>query len=145
MTRANANKWFTSAKAANSIVPISRFVGPTIFATKTSGYGGLFSLAGVDEEGLTDQELDAKVRAIEGGLRGLPEGSCLYQYMRVTSGFDIPRRATYDDPITQSFLNDRLEFLDKTANFRRIDLLWCLAFEPKLSNPFASKPKDKAN
>jgi type IV secretion system protein VirB4 len=88
MTRANANKWFVSAKAANSIVPISRFVRPTIFATKTSGYGCLFSLAGVDEEGLTDQELDAKVRAIEGGLRGLPEGSCLYQYMRVTSGFD---------------------------------------------------------
>jgi type IV secretion system protein VirB4 len=145
MTRANANQWFTDAKAANSIVPVARFVSPTIFATKTSGYGCLFSLTGVDEEGLTDQELDARVRAVEGGLRGLPEGSCLYQYMRVTSGFDIPRRAKYDDPITQSFVNDRLEFLDKTANFRRIDLHWCLTFEPELSNPFASKPKDKAN
>jgi type IV secretion system protein VirB4 len=144
MTRANANKWFATAKAANSIVPISRFVSPTIFATKTSGYGCLFSLAGVDEEGLTDQELDAKVHAIEGGLRGLPEGSCLYQYMRVTSGFDIPRRVKYDDPITQSFVDDRLAFLDKTANFRRIDLHWCLTFEPDLSNPFASKPSEKA-
>lgn len=38
MTRANANEWFTGAKAANSIVPIARFVAPTIFATKTSGY-----------------------------------------------------------------------------------------------------------
>jgi type IV secretion system protein VirB4 len=145
MTRANANQWFTDAKAANSIVPLARFVSPTVFATKSSGYGCLFSVTGVDEEGLTDQELDAKIRAIEGGLRGLPEGACLYQYMRVTSGFAIPRKAKYDDPITQSFVEDRLAFLDKTANFRRIDLHWCLTFEPELVNPFAAKPKDKAN
>ncbi|MBB5319459.1 VirB4 family type IV secretion system protein [Tunturibacter empetritectus] len=145
MTRVNANQWFTDAKAANSIVPIARFVSPTVFATKSSGYGCLFSVTGVDEEGLTDQELDARIRAIEGGLRGLPEGACLYQYMRVTSGFAIPRKAKYDDPITQSFVEDRLAFLDKTANFRRIDLHWCLTFEPELVNPFAAKPKDKAN
>jgi type IV secretion system protein VirB4 len=145
MTRANANQWFTDAKAANSIVPIARFVSPTVFATKSSGYGCLFSVSGVDEEGLTDQEIEARIRAIEGGLRGLPEGACLYQYMRVTSGFAIPRKAKYDDPITQSFVEDRLEFLDKTANFRRIDLHWCLTFEPELVNPFAAKPKDKAN
>jgi type IV secretion system protein VirB4 len=145
MTRANANQWFTDAKAANSIVPIARFVSPTVFATKSSGYGCLFSVTGVDEEGLTDQELEARIRAIEGGLRGLPEGACLYQYMRVTSGFAIPRKAKYDDPITQSFVEDRLAFLDKTANFRRIDLHWCLTFEPELVNPFAAKPKDKAN
>ncbi len=39
MTRANANQWFTDAGAANSIVPIARFVTPTIFASKTRGYG----------------------------------------------------------------------------------------------------------
>jgi type IV secretion system protein VirB4 len=145
MTRANANQWFTDAKAANSIVPIARFVSPTVFATKTSGYGCLFSVSGMDEEGLTDQELEARIRAIEGGLRGLPEGASLYQYMRVTSGFDIPRKTKYDDPITQSFVEDRLAFLDETANFRSIDLHWCLTFEPELINPFAAKPKDKAN
>ena len=145
MTRANANQWFTDAGAANSIIPISRFVSPTMFATKTRGHGVLFELAGVDEEGLTDSELEARVRAIEMGLRGLPEGSSLYQYMRVTSGFDIPRQDSYTDPITQSFVDHRLEFLAKTANFRRIDLHWCLVFEPELSNPFAAKPKDQAN
>ena len=66
----------TVAGAACSIVPISRFVGPHVFALKGGGYGCLFSLAGVDEEGKTDQELDALVRSIEGALRGLPEGSC---------------------------------------------------------------------
>jgi len=145
MTRANANQWITDAKAANSIVPIARFVSPTVFAMKAGGYGCLFSLTGVDEEGLTDQELEAKIRAVEGGLRGLPEGSCLYQYMRVISGFSIPRQAKYADPITQSFVDDRLAFLDKNANFRRIDLHWCLTFEPKLINPLAAKPKDQAN
>jgi type IV secretion system protein VirB4 len=145
MTRANANEWFTGAKAANSIVPIARFVAPTIFATKTSGYGCLFSVTGVDEEGLTDQELDVRVRAVEGGLRGLAEGSTLYQYMSITAGFNIPRQAKYDNPITQSFVEDRLNFLDKTAKFRRIQLHWCLTIEPELSNPFATKPKEKAN
>ena len=48
---------------------------------------------GIDEEGLTDQELEAEVRSIEGALRGLPEGSCLYQYTRVMSGFDLPNLA----------------------------------------------------
>ncbi len=49
------------------------------------------------------------MRAIERGLRGLPEGSSLYQYMRVTSGFDIPRQEKYADPITQSFVDHRLD------------------------------------
>jgi len=134
-----------SAKAANSIVPIARFVGSTVFAMKAGGYGCLFSLTGVDQEGLTDQELEAKIRAVEGGLRGLAEGSCVYQYMRVTAGFTIPRQSRYDNPITQSFVEGRLNFLEKNARFRRIDLHWCLTFEPQLINPFAAKPKDQAN
>ena len=57
MTRANSEQlkntpWFAKAGAACSIVPIARFVGPNIFALKGSGYGCLFSLSGVDEEGL---------------------------------------------------------------------------------------------
>ena len=63
MTRANTEQlkhtpWFAKAGAACSIVPISRFVGPNIFALKGGGYGCLFSLTGMDEEGLTDLELE---------------------------------------------------------------------------------------
>ena len=59
MTRANTEQikhtpWFAKAGAACSIVPISRFVGPNIFALKGGGYGCLFFLTGLDEEGLTD-------------------------------------------------------------------------------------------
>lgn len=148
MTRANANRrdlpWFAQAGAACSIVPISRFVSDHIFATKTGGYGVLFFLAGADEEGLTDQELESRVATIEGALRGLPEGSSLYQYTRVLSGFDLPRRKKYENEVTESFITDRLSFLDKTANFRRIDLHWALLFEPLTPSPFQRKPQEKA-
>ncbi len=149
MTRANSEKlkhtpWFAKAGAACSIVPIARFIGPNVFALKGGGYGCLFSLTGIDEEGLTDQELDARMRSIEGALRGLPEGSCLYQYTRVMSGFDLPRQAKYGSPATQVFVDDRLAFLERTAGFRRIDLHWCLTLEPSQVKALQPKPKENA-
>ena len=149
MTRVNTKQlkytpWFAKAGAACSIVPIARFVNERIFALKGGGYGCLFSLVGIDEEGLTDQELEAEMRSIEGALRGLPEGSCLYQYTRVMSGFDLPRKANYANPVTQVFVNDRLTFLERTAGFRRIDLHWCLTLEPPKATAFARNPKEHA-
>jgi type IV secretion system protein VirB4 len=147
MTRANSEQikhtpWFAKAGAACSIVPISRFVGLNIFALKGGGYGCLFSLTGIDEEGLTDQELDARMRSIEGALRGLPEGSCLYQYARVMSGFELPRQSKYGSSVTQVFVDDRLTFLEKTAAFRRIDLHWCLTLEPSKAKAFEREPQE---
>lgn len=149
MIRANKEQqqfvpWFAKAGAASSIVPIGRFVTKDIFALKGGGYGCLFSLAGIDEEGLTDQELDAQIRSIEGALRGLPEGSCLYQYTRVLSGCDLPSKETYSHPATQIFVQDRLRSLKQTAGFRRIDLHWCLTMEPSQIKPFQKKPKEHA-
>ncbi len=136
--------WFAKAGAACSIVPISRFVGLNIFALKGGGYGCLFQLTGVDEESLTDLELDARVRSIEGALRGLPEGSCLYQYTRVMSGYDLPRQPKYNNTITEVFASDRLAFLEQHAAFRSIDLHWCLTLEPAKAAAFEKKPKENA-
>ncbi len=77
MTRANSEQqkhtpWFAKAGAACSIVPIGRFVGQEIFALKGGGYGCLFALTGLDEEGLTDAELEVRVRSLEGALHGQP-------------------------------------------------------------------------
>ena len=149
MTRVNTEQlkhtpWFAKAGAACSIVPIARFVGPNIFALKGGGYGCLFALTGIDEEGLTDQELESRMRSIEGSLRGLPEGSCLYQYTRVMSGFDLPRQAKYANPATEVFASDRLTFLENTAGFRRIDLHWCLTLEPSKVKAFERKPQENA-
>jgi type IV secretion system protein VirB4 len=147
MTRVNTEQqrytpWFAKAGAACSIVPIARFVNDRIFALKGGGYGCLFSLAGIDEEGVTDQGLEAQMRSIEGALRGLPEGACLYQYTRVMSGFELPRKAQYGNQVTQVFVDDRLAFLDKSAGFRRIDLHWCLTLEPPKAAAFARKPRE---
>src|ERR1700679_3942647 len=136
--------WFAKAGAACSIVPIARFVSPNIFALKGGGYGCLFSLTGIDEEGMTDLELDSRMRSIEGALRGLPEGSCLYQYTRVMSGFDLPRQANYPNPITEVFASDRLSFLRQNAAFRRIDLHWCLTMERSKAKAFERKPQENA-
>ena len=101
-------------------------------------------MSGIDEEGLTDQELDSRMRSIEGALRSLPEGSCLYQYARVMSGYDLPRLKTYGNAVTQVFVDDRLTFLDKTAGFRRINLHWCLTLEPSRLKAFERKPQENA-
>jgi type IV secretion system protein VirB4 len=84
------------------------------------------------------------MRFIEGALHGLPEGSCLYQYTRVMSGFDLPRQRKYISPITQVFVDDRLAFLEKTTGFRRIDLHWRLTLEPSKSNAFERKQQESA-
>src|ERR1700677_2544760 len=149
MTRENTEQikhtpWFAKAGAACSIVPIARFVSPNVFALKGGGYGCLFSLTGIDEEGVTDLKLDSRMRSIEGALRGLPEGSCLYQYTRVMSGFDLPRQASYANPITEAFASDRLAHLAKTAGFRRIDLHWCLTLEPSKAKAPRRKPPENA-
>ncbi len=60
---------------------------------------------------MTDQELEARVRGIEAALRGMPEGSCLYQYARVMSGFDLPRQKQLrQSESPRAFVNDRLDF-----------------------------------
>jgi type IV secretion system protein VirB4 len=149
MTRANTEQiksppWFAKAGAACSIVPIARFVNDYIFALKGGGYGCLFALSGIDEEGLTDQELESQLRMIEGALRGLPEGACLYQYTRVRSGHELPRQLCYANPVTHAFVRDRLDFLEKTAAFRRIDLHWCLTLEPSKVKSFERNPEENA-
>ncbi len=149
MTRVNPEQtrlmpWYAKAGAASSIVPLSRWVAPNVFALKTGGYGVVASLTGMDEESLSDQELESRTRAVLGALRGLPEGSCLYQYSRVLSGYEIPRKPTYGDPVLDSFVDDRLDFLNANAGFRRIDLHWVLTIEPDQKNPLDRKPKDAA-
>ena len=113
-----------------------------VFALKNGGYGVAASVVGMDEESLTDQELESRTRTIQGALRGLPEGACVYQYSRVLSGYEIPRKQTYGDPVLDSFVNDRLDFLNENAGFRRIDLFWCITVEPSQANILDKKPKD---
>ena len=150
MIRASAEQqkhtpWFAKAGAACSIVPIARFVGPHAFAAKAGDYGVVFSLTGIDTESLTDEEIQAHLLTIEGTLRGLHEGFCLYEYARVMQGFELPRQTRYASPVTDTFVRNRHAFLAATAGFRRIDIHWCLTLEAPKGNPFASAPKEQAS
>ncbi len=147
MTRVSSEQarlmpWYAKAGAASSIVPLSRWVSPTIFALKNGGYGFLAHLTGIDEESLTDQEIESRTRLIQAALRGLPDDSCLTQFSVVQSGFAIPRRKDYDDPVLESFVSDRIEYLNENAGFRTIKLFWCITFEPSQANPLQRKPKE---
>lgn len=148
MTRASAEQqkhtpWFAKAGAACSIVPISRWVTSHVFANKDNAYGVWFSLESRDTESLTDEEIQALLATLEGTLRGLTEGFCLYQYARVKQGFDLPRQKRYKNPVVDEFVSGRIAHLKETANFRRIDLHWCLVLDAPKGNPFERKPKEQ--
>ena len=132
-------KWFQQAKPTCSIVPIRRFVTDTVFALKNGGYGCMFALNGIDDEGLTDEVVEDAMRRIQGALKSLPEHGRLYQYARIRKGFDIPRQAHYSNPRVETALTDRIAFLNETANFRRIELFWVVTVEPPKKNSLGSK------
>src|SRR5215831_7273407 len=113
-------KWFRHAKPTRSIVPLSRFVSDSIFALKTGGYGCLFSLAGIDDEGLTDLAIGDAIARVHGALENLPDGARLYQYVRVRKGFEIPTKGNYDNPTVAAVIADRRSFLEEKAHLRRI-------------------------
>ena len=135
-------RWFDQAKPARSIVPISRFVSNTVFALKRHGsYGSLFALKGIDEEGLTDEALSDVIARLRGAWQSLPPDARLYEYVRIRQGCEIPHQSTYTNPITETFVNERIDFLRRNAQFRRIELYWCLTVEPQAAgkNPAPAK------
>jgi type IV secretion system protein VirB4 len=132
-------KWFRQAKPSRSIIPLSRFVSDSIFALKTGGYGCLFSLAGIDDEGLTDLAIRDIIARVHRALENLPDGARLYQYLRVRKGFEIPTKGKYDNPTVAAVIADRRSFLEENAHLRRIELFWCLTIEPSASHSFGRK------
>src|SRR6202043_1326123 len=90
----------------------------------------------------TDQELESQLGMIEGSLRGMPEGAALYQYTRVRSGFPLPRQRSYANPVTQVFVEERLDFVEQNAVFRRTVLPWCPTIDPPQPKAFGQKPQE---
>ncbi len=60
------------------------------------------------------------------------------------SGFDHPRQEKYANEVVETFGSDRLDHLQKTAAFRRIDLQWCLTLEPSQARAFQRKSDENA-
>lgn len=144
MIRGNAEamanpKWFEKAKPTCSVVPIRRFVNEHVFALKTGGYGCMFAIQGIDDEGLTDEGIADILKRIEGAFKSLPENGRVYQYARVRKGFEIPREKTYGNPQVEDAVAGRIAFLEANARFRRIELFWAVTVEPARKESFSSK------
>jgi hypothetical protein len=80
--------------------------------------GGLAALAGKSR---TDEDLDPRVCGVEGSLRGLPGGACLYQDTRVVAGFSLPRQLEYAVPVTKSFANGTERSVSSSSSTRGND------------------------
>ena len=69
---------------------MARFVAPNIFPLKGGGYGCLFSLTGIDEQGIADLELDSRMRSIERSCTYRPKSqSSLQRKSGISSYFAI--------------------------------------------------------
>jgi type IV secretion system protein VirB4 len=132
-------RWHQRAKPTSSIVPIRRFVNEHVFGLKNGGYGCMFGLDGIDEEGLTDDMVGENIKTVEGAFKNLPEHGRIYQYVRVRKGFELPRQAGYSNARVSEAISERNRFLERTADFRRIELFWAVTVEPDNKNSFASK------
>ncbi len=131
--------WHQRAKPTSSIVPIRRFVNEHIFGLKNGGYGCMFGLNGIDEEGLTDDMVAENIKTVEGAFKNLPEHGRVYEYVRVRKGFELPRQAAYSNARLSDAISERNRFLERTADFRRIELFWAMTVEPDNKNLFAAK------
>jgi type IV secretion system protein VirB4 len=132
-------KWYEKAKPACSIVPIRRFVTDHVFALKSGGYGCMFAVQGIDDEGVADDVIAEALKHIEGAFNGLPENGRVYQYVRIRRGFDLPRWRDYLNPHVENAIDERLAFLGRTANFRHIESFWVFTIEPEANRAFGSK------
>lgn len=132
-------KWYQKAKPASSIVPIRRFVTDHVFALKHGGYGCMFAVNGIDEEGLTNDAVAEALRRIEGAFKSLPENGRVYQYVRIRKSFEISRQKEYLNPHIEKAIGERLAFLERAAEFRRIELFWIFTVEPEANRSFGSK------
>ncbi len=147
MTRASVNRklnpWAADAAPARAIVPICRVVNPTTFGMKNGGYVRFYRLPGRDPEGMTDAAMDALAHTYEGARHGLPEGSGVMEFMVLRAGCELPREQAYENPVAESFVQARIEHLDRTAGFRRVELYWALTMEPRWPNRFRLNPREQ--
>jgi type IV secretion system protein VirB4 len=132
-------KWHEKAKPACSIVPIRRFVTDHVFALKNGGYGCMLAISGIDEEALTDEAVGELLKRIESAFKNLPENGRVYQYVRIRKGFEIPRRKDYPNAQLDKAIDERIAFLERVAEFRRIELFWAITVEPEGNRSFSSK------
>ena len=108
---------YSDAGGVNTLLALWGFVDGETFLTKAGHVGLVYSLRGVDVDGLTHAQRRALTHRMEAALRQLDERCRVYQYLvkRTVDPFVAPLCA---EPVAQEALNRRTAYL----NDRRPDL-----------------------
>ena len=102
---------YSEAGGVNTLVPLWGFVNEHTFLTKAGHVGVVYSLRGVDVDGLTQAQRRALTHRMEAALRQLDERCRVYQYLvkRTVDPFVAPLCA---EPVAQEALNRRTAYLN---------------------------------
>ena len=102
---------YSEAGGVNTLVPLWGFVDEHTFLTKAGHVGVVYSLRGVDVDGLTQAQRRALTHRMEAALRQLDERCRVYQYLvkRTVDPFVAPLCA---EPVAQEALNRRTAYLN---------------------------------
>ena len=104
-------KEYNASGALHSEVPLFGFTGRNVFLTKCGDLGAVLGVTGIDCECLDHDELDHITRRFEASLKLFDENFVLYQYLLKRDNASIPHRDYDHNPILQSAISTRIEYL----------------------------------
>ena len=103
---------YSDAGGVNTLLPLWGFVDGETFMTKAGHVGLVYSLRGIDVDGLTQAQRRALTHRMEAALRQLDERCRVYQYLvkRTVDPFVAPICA---EPVAQEALSRRTAYLNE--------------------------------
>ncbi|MGE3513259.1 MAG: VirB4 family type IV secretion system protein, partial [Vicinamibacterales bacterium] len=121
---------YSDAGGVNTLLAPWGFVDDATLLTKAGHLARLYTIRGIDVDGLTHPERHALARRMEAALRTLDERCRVYQYLvkRIADPFIAP---TCPEPIAQEAASRRTAYLNgRRSELYRLELFMALVYEP---------------
>ena len=121
---------YSEAGGVNTLLAPWGFVDDATLLTKAGHLARIYTVRGIDVDGLTHPERHALARRMEAALRTLDERCRVYQYLvkRVADPFITP---TCPEPIAQEAASRRTAYLNgRRSELYRLKLFMALVYEP---------------
>jgi type IV secretion system protein VirB4 len=122
---------YSEAGGVNTLLAPWGFVDDATLLTKAGHLARIYTIRGVDVDGLTHPKRHALARRMEAALRTLDERCRVYQYLvkRVADPFITP---TCPEPIAQEAASRRTAYLNgRRSELYRLELFMALVYEPQ--------------
>jgi type IV secretion system protein TrbE len=124
-------KPYKDAGAANSVIPIHRFVDEHAFLTKSGSIGLALSLEGVSPECLTDENLNGITTRVRSALSAFDDGFRIYQYVVKQDGALLPSSDEYPSQAVAEAVRHRNAALESRGLYS-VELYLVILFEPEV-------------